>query len=228
MTTTTTTTAKTTAKTMKEFEKATFADLKGAFGYKNPMQAPRLLKVVVSTGIGSIKDKKKIELVADRLAKITGQKPALRGAKKSIASFKVRMGDPVGYQVTLRGKRMTDFLDRLVHISLPRTKDFRGINRTAADAMGNYTLGIREHTIFPETSDEDLKDVFGMAVTVVTSSKDKVQTIAFLEHLGFPFKRVAGAEELAEKKEKMQEKKAEKKEEKKEKTEEKEKTDKKA
>jgi large subunit ribosomal protein L5 len=222
------TTTTTTVKTMKELEKATFAELKADFGYKNPMQAPRLLKVVVSTGIGSIKDKKKIELVADRLAKITGQKPALRGAKKSIASFKVRMGDPVGYQVTLRGKRMTDFLDRLVHISLPRTKDFRGINRTAADAMGNYTLGIREHTIFPETSDEDLKDVFGMAVTVVTSSKDKVQTIAFLEHLGFPFKRVAGAEELAEKKEKMQEKKAEKKEEKKEKTEEKEKTDKKA
>jgi len=94
-------TTTTTAKTMKELEKATFADLKGAFGYKNPMQAPRLLKVVVSTGIGSIKDKKKIELVADRLAKITGQKPALRGAKKSIASFKVRMGDPVGSCISL-------------------------------------------------------------------------------------------------------------------------------
>jgi len=208
------TTTTTTAQTMKELEKATFANLKAVFGYTNPMQAPRLIKVVVSTGIGSIKDKKKIELVADRLAKITGQKPALRGAKKSIASFKVRMGDPVGYQVTLRGKRMTDFLDRLVHISLPRTKDFRGINRTAADAMGNYTLGIREHTIFPETSDEDLKDVFGMAVTVVTSSKDKVQTIAFLEHLGFPFKRVAGAEELKEKNEVKEEEKKEKKEEK--------------
>ncbi len=180
---------KTTHKKIKELEKSSYPELKGKFGYTNPMQSPKLLKVVVSTGIGSTKDKKKIDLVADRLSKITGQKPALRGAKKSIASFKVRTGDPVGYQVTLRGKRMADFLDRLVHISLPRTKDFRGISRTAVDEMGNYTLGIREHTIFPETADEDLKDVFGMAITVVTSSRKKDQTMAFLEHLGFPFKR---------------------------------------
>ena len=180
---------KTIHKTIKELEKASYADLKARFGYTNPMQSPRLLKVVVSTGVGSIKDKKKIELIADRVAKITGQKPALRGAKKSIASFKVRTGDPVGYQVTLRGKRMYDFLDRLTNISLPRTKDFRGISRTSVDEMGNYTFGIREHTIFPETSDEDLKDVFGMGITVVTSSSYKVQTIAFLEHLGFPFKK---------------------------------------
>jgi len=180
---------KTSHTTIKDLEKSAYKTLQPKFGYTNPMQAPRLLKVVVSTGIGSLKDKKKIELVADRLAKITGQKPALRGAKKSIATFKVRTGDPVGFQITLRGKRMNDFLDRLVHISLPRTKDFRGITRTAVDEMGNYTLGIREHTIFAETSDEDLRDVFGMALTVVTSSNDKVQTIAFLEHLGFPFKK---------------------------------------
>lgn len=180
---------KTSHTTIKDLEKSAYKALQPKFGYTNPMQAPRLLKVVVSTGIGSLKDKKKIELVADRLAKITGQKPALRGAKKSIATFKVRTGDPVGFQITLRGKRMNDFLDRLVHISLPRTKDFRGISRTAVDEMGNYTLGIREHTIFAETSDEDLRDVFGMALTVVTSSNDKVQTLAFLEHLGFPFKK---------------------------------------
>ena len=176
-------------KTIKELEKNTYATLKGTFGYTNPMQAPRLQKIVISSGIGSTKDKKKIELIADRLAKITGQKPAIRGAKKSIATFKVRTGDPVGYQITLRGKRMYDFLDRLVNISLPRTKDFRGISRTAGDEMGNYTLGIREHTIFPETADEDLKDVFGIAITVVTSSKSKAQTLAFLEHLKFPFKK---------------------------------------
>src|ERR1035437_1209459 len=176
-------------KTTKELEKNTYATLKGAFGYTNPMQAPRLLKVVVSSGIGSTKDKKKIELIADRLAKITGQKPAIRGAKKSIATFKVRTGDPVGYQTTIRGKRMYDFVDRLVNISLPRTKDFRGISRTAGDEMGNYTLGIREHTIFAETSDEDLKDVFGLAITIVTSSKNKSETLAFLEHLKFPFKK---------------------------------------
>jgi large subunit ribosomal protein L5 len=180
---------KTTTHTIKDLQKSAYISLKEKFGYVNPMQSPRLLKIVISSGIGSLKDKKKIELVADRLAKITGQKPALRGAKKSIATFKVRTGDPVGFQITLRGKRMNDFLDRLIHISLPRTKDFRGISRTAVDEMGNYTLGIREHTIFPETSDEDLRDVFGMAITVVTSSNDKIQTLAFLEHLGFPFKK---------------------------------------
>lgn len=179
----------TSPKTIQELDKASFVGLKDALALKNPMQAPRLSKIVISTGIGSVKDKKKIELIADRLMKITGQKPALRGAKKSIASFKVRTGDPVGYQITLRGKRMTDFLDRLVHIALPRTKDFRGISRTAVDMMGNYTLGVREHTIFPETADEDLKDVFGFAVTIVTTSTDKAQTLPFLEYLGLPFKK---------------------------------------
>ncbi len=175
--------------TTYELNKKSFAGMKEKFGWKNTMQSPRLLKVVVSTGIGSIKDKKKVELIADRLAKITGQKPALRGAKKSIATFKVRTGDPVGYQVTLRGKRMCDFVDRLVNIALPRTKDFRGISRNGVDEMGNYTLGIKEHSIFAETSDEDLKDVFGFAITVVTTSKRKEETLAFLEYLGFPFKK---------------------------------------
>ena len=175
-------------KTTYELNKDSFKGMKEKFGWKNPMQSPCLIKVIVSTGIGSLKDKKKIELISDRVSKITGQKPALRGAKKSIASFKVRQGDPVGFQVTLRGKRMCDFIDRLVHIALPRTKDFRGISKTAVDEMGNYTLGIKEHTIFAETSDEDLKDVFGMGVTIITSSKKKEETIAFLEYLGFVFK----------------------------------------
>lgn len=176
-------------KTMKELDKDSFKAMKGAFGYTNPMQAPRIQKVVISCGIGSIKDKKKVELIADRLSKITGQKPAVRSAKKAIATFRSRVGDPVGYQITLRGFRMFDFLDKLVHIAFPRTKDFRGISRTSVDNMGNYTIGIKEHTIFPETSDEDLKDVFGFAVTVVTSSNNKKETTAFLEHLGFPLKK---------------------------------------
>lgn len=176
--------------TTYELNKNSFKGMKEKFGWKNPMQAPRLLKVVVSSGIGSVKDKKKVELIADRLAKITGQKPAIRATKKSIASFKTRQGDPSGYIVTLRGKRMADFIDRLVHISLPRTKDFRGISRNGVDEMGNYTLGIKEHTIFAETSDEDLKDVFGLGVVVVTTSKKKDETLAFLEYLGFPFKKV--------------------------------------
>lgn len=178
-----------TAKNTYELNKESFKALKEKFGYKNVMQAPTLKKIVISTGTGSIKDKKKIELVADRLAKITGQKPATRTSKKSIASFKVRQGDLVGYQITLRGKRMCDFIDKLVHIALPRTKDFRGISKTAVDQMGNYTLGIKEHTIFPETADEDLKDVFGFGVTIVSSSKKKEETMAFMEYLGFPFKK---------------------------------------
>lgn len=158
-------------------------------GYKNPMQAPRIVKVTVSTGVGSFKDKNKFKVVEDRLARITGQKPAPRGAKVAIANFKSRTGDVVGYQVTLRGQRMFDFLDKLIHISLPRTKDFRGISRNAADEMGNYTLGIKEHTIFPETSDEELKDVFGLAITTVTTAKSKEEVLKLLTHLGFPFKK---------------------------------------
>ena len=158
-------------------------------GYKNPMQMPRIMKVVVSSGVGSFKDKAKFKVVEDRLAKITGQKAASRGAKVSIATFKSRAGDIIGYQVTLRGKRMFDFLDRLVNIALPRTKDFRGISPTAADEMGNYTLGIKEHTIFPETADEELKDVFGLAITIVTTAKSKQEVVSFLTNLGFPFKK---------------------------------------
>jgi len=174
---------------VKEKQKKALDALKGDFGYTNEMQSPRILKVIVSTGIGSTKDKNKIKLIEDRLAKITGQKPAARQAKKSIAAFKLREGDVVGYQVTLRGKRMDTFIDKLVHVALPRTRDFRGIKRSVVDQMGNATLGIKEHTIFPETGDEDLKDVFGLSVTIVTSSNKREETLAFLEHLGFPIKK---------------------------------------
>lgn len=175
---------------IKNKTKKAFEALKSEFGYKNAMQAPKILKVVVSSGVGSQKDKKKLDLIADRLSKITGQKPARKGAKISIAAFKVREGDTVGMQVTIRGARMYDFLDKLVNIALPRTKDFRGISANGVDDMGNYTLGIKENTIFPESSDEDLKDVFGLAVTIVTNVKNKAETKAFLAHLGFPFKKV--------------------------------------
>lgn len=175
---------------IQDQQKKTFDSLKGEFGWTNRMQTPHIQKVVVSVGVGKMaKDKPKVELVADRLAKITGQKPAVRGAKKSIATYKTRVGDKVGYQITLRGKRAEDFLNRLIHVALPRTKDFKGISSGGIDEMGNYTLGIREHTVFPETVDEELKDVFGMAVTVVTSAKDKKAAKAYLEHLGFPFKK---------------------------------------
>jgi len=176
-------------KTVAELNKESFKALKESLGLKNAMQAPKLSKVIVTSGFGSIKDKKKIELIQDRLMKITGQKPAVRAAKKAMASFKTRTGDPIAYQVTLRGNRMFDFMDRLINIALPRTKDFRGLSRTAVDDMGNYTLGIKENTIFAETSDEDLKDVFGLGITMVISSNDKKNTLAFLEYIGMPLKK---------------------------------------
>lgn len=166
--------------------------MKADFGWANRMQTPKIEKVVVSVGVGkTLKqgNKDKVELIAKRLATITGQKPATRGAKKSIATYKTRIGDLVGYQVTLRGARMYDFLNRLIHVALPRTKDFKGISASGLDEMGNYTLGIREHSVFPETADEELKDVFGMAITIVTSAKDKKTARAYLEHLGLPFKK---------------------------------------
>lgn len=180
--------------TMKVKLANAFDALKEGFGYVNVMQAPRIQKVVVSIGIGKVQDKQRRALIADRLARITGQKPSPRGAKKSIASFKLREGDVVGYQVTLRGARMDHFLTKLIHIALPRTRDFRGIPATAIDDMGNITLGLREHTIFPETSDEDIKDVFGLAITIVTTAKSKAEAEALLRHIGFPLqKEEAGA-----------------------------------
>lgn len=167
-------------------------ELKEVFRYKNPMQLPRILKVVVSSGIGSIKDERKRELVGERLSEITGQKAAPRGAKQAIATFKSRQGDKIGYQVTLRGQRMYDFLERLLRIALPRTKDFRGLPPEAIDEMGNYTIGIREHTIFPETSDEELRDVFGMAITIVLSTRNRDEARKFLEYIGLPFKKTQG------------------------------------
>ncbi len=181
-------------KTVKETLGTTFETLKGSLGYKNPMQAPRIEKVVVSVGTGKIDDKNKIALIQDRLAKITGQKPAPRAAKQSIASFKLREGDIIGYQVTLRGDRMYDFLYRLIHLALPQTRDFRGLKNTAFDEMGNYTLGIKEHTIFPETSDEELKDVFGFAVTIVTTAKTKEEAEALLRHIELPLQKVEAEE----------------------------------
>ena len=177
--------------TVKEKEAEAFSKMKTVFHYKNVMAAPKLKKIVlnIGTGTGLRKDKNRNTFISDRLAKITGQKTALRGAKKSISSFKVRQGDPIGVIVTLRGKRMYAFLEKLVNVALPRTKDFRGINRTVVDNIGNLTLGIKEHTIFPETADEDIKDVFGLSITLVSTAKDRKEGLAFFELLGVPFKK---------------------------------------
>lgn len=165
-----------------------FETMKGEFGYPNTMASPKLTKIVISTGVGKAKDKNRNKMIEERLARITGQKPAVRAARQSIAGFKLREGDIVGYQVTLRGNRMYEFLDKLIHIALPRTRDFRGLNASSIDDMGNYTLGIKENTIFPETSEEDLKDVFGMSITLVTTAKTKPEAEVFIRHLGMPLK----------------------------------------
>lgn len=177
--------------TVKEKETEAYTKMKDAFHFKNVMAAPKLKKVVINVGTGTAmkKDKNKNDAIADRIAKISGQKAALRGAKQSISSFKIRQGDPVGVVVTLRGKRMFAFLEKLINVALPRTKDFRGINRKAVDNIGNLTIGIKEHTIFPETADEDIRDVFGLSVTLVSSAKNKKEGTAFFELLGIPFKK---------------------------------------
>ena len=175
--------------TVKEKATKAFENLKKDFGYKNMLQAPRIEKIVVTTTIGSIKDAKKKDLMLDRMTKITGQRPMTTQAKKSIATFKLRAGDASGYKVTLRGERMWSFLDKVVNIAFPRTKDFRGISATGVDGMGNFSFGIKENTVFPETADENVQDVFSLGATIVTSSKSKEETKAFLDTLGFLFKK---------------------------------------
>lgn len=177
--------------TFKEKEATVFETIGKKFGLKNKMQSPKITKVIVTSATGSVKDAKKKELIGNRMTKFTGQKVVQKAAKKSMAAFKVRQGDAVGYVVTLRGDRMRDFLDKVVNIVLPRTRDFRGLNAASIDSMGNFNFGIKEHTVFPETADEELKDVFGLGITVVTTSKDKVLTRALLEHFGFLFKKEA-------------------------------------
>lgn len=177
--------------TLKLKQAGAFDALKSQFGYTNKLAAPRIQKVVVSVGTGSgmKRDRNKNDFVIDRLTKIVGQKPSVKSAKQSIASFKIRQGDPVGVVVTLRGERMWSFLEKLVHVALPRTKDFRGITRSSAGELGNMSIGIREHTIFPETSDEEISQVFGLAITIVTTATSRPEGLAFFEYLGFPLKK---------------------------------------
>ena len=172
-------------------QKTAFDVLKADFGYQNVMAAPHIEKVVVSVGTGkrAKTDKRWNDHVADRLTKITGQAPSLRQAKKSIAQFKIRTGDQIGLTTTLRGEKALSFFDKLIHVALPRTRDFRGIAATGVDEMGNLTIGVKEHTIFPATADEDLNDVFGLSVTVVTTASSKEEARAFFDYLGVPCKK---------------------------------------
>lgn len=164
--------------------------LRERLGYSNVHQVPRLEKVVVNMGVGAaVQDPKQLEAAMDDLATITGQKPAVTRAKKSIAGFKVRQGMAIGAKVTLRGDRMWEFVDRLLSMALPRIRDFRGISPDSFDGRGNYSLGVTEQLIFPEIDYDKVDRVRGMDITFVTSAKTDEEARALLEALGFPFKR---------------------------------------
>ena len=158
------------------------------FEYKSVMQVPKISKIVINMGIGdAVHDSKRIEEAAAELALITGQKPLITKAKKSLAVFKLREGMPIGVKVTLRGRKMYDFLDRLINVSLPRVRDFRGVSKTAFDGFGNYTLGIREQIIFPEIDYDKVQKIRGMDITIVTTAKNNQEGQALLTKMGMPF-----------------------------------------
>ena len=162
--------------------------LQRELGYSNPMQVPRLDKVILNMGVGdAIKDGRMLEAAVDDLAVITGQKPVITKARKSVAGFKVREGMAIGAKVTLRGDRMWEFIDRLVSIAIPRIRDFRGLNPAAFDGHGNYTLGLTEQLIFPEIDYDKVVKVRGMDITVVTTAKTDEEGRALLIAFGFPF-----------------------------------------
>jgi large subunit ribosomal protein L5 len=159
------------------------------FGISNPMAIPRVQKVVLNMGMGeAIANAKILDTAADELRAITGQKPVITKAKKSIASFKLRQGMPIGVMVTLRGDRMYEFLDRLVSIALPRVRDFRGVSPKAFDGRGNYTIGVREQLIFPEIDFNKVDKLRGMNISIITTARNDEQARALLKGLGMPFR----------------------------------------
>jgi large subunit ribosomal protein L5 len=164
--------------------------LKARLGYDNIMQLPKLEKIVLSIGLGeAIQDAKALEAAEKDLAKISGQHPVITKAKKSISPFKLRAGMPIGMMVTLRGKRMYDFFDKLVNVVLPRFRDFRGVSRDSFDGRGNYSLGIKEQIVFPEIDYDKIDKIRGLEVTIVTTAKNDNEASTLLELMGMPFRR---------------------------------------
>ena len=160
------------------------------FGYSTPMRAPRILKVTVNMGVGDAKqDSKMLDAASEQLATITGQRPNVRRARKSIAQFKVREGMPVGVAVTLRGARGYEFLDRLMSVAIPRIRDFRGLSPRSFDGRGNYSMGVREQIIFPEVDYDEVDQVRGLDITITTTAQSDDEAFALLEALGMPFAR---------------------------------------
>lgn len=184
-----------TNKLREKYQKEVIPQMMTKFGYKNSMAVPRIEKVVVNTGFGRLvsgktsdEQKKVFTAVLDDLSLICGQKPILTKAKKAIAAFKTRKGMPIGTMITLRGNRMYDFLERVINIALPRSRDFRGIEQKSFDKKGNLTISIKEHIVFPEILPEKIKNIFGFEITVVNTSKTRESGIELLKLLGFPIK----------------------------------------
>jgi large subunit ribosomal protein L5 len=172
----------------EHYEKTVRPALMKEFNYKNPFEVPRLDKIVLNMGLGeATQDSKKVDLAAAELAAITGQKPVVTRAKKSIATFKLRENMPIGAKVTLRRDRMFEFLDRLVNIALPRVRDFRGLNGKSFDGRGNYALGLKEQIVFPEIDYDKVDTVRGMDIVICTTAKTDAEAKALLKHFNMPF-----------------------------------------
>lgn len=172
------------------FNKSIKSELQQKLGIKNPMATPKLVKIVVNMGVkDAVSDKKNIERAGKAMEIITGQKAKVAKAKKSVASFKLRQGDPIGVVVTLRGKRMYDFYEKLISIVFPRLKDFHGISRTSFDGQGNYAIGFSEYAVFPEVDPATVERVQGLEVSIVTSAVSDQDALSLLEILGTPFQK---------------------------------------
>jgi large subunit ribosomal protein L5 len=177
------------ARLKERYQKEVAPAIAKEFGISNPMAIPRVQKVVLNMGMGeAIANAKILDTAADELRAVTGQKPVITKAKKSIASFKLRQGMPIGVMVTLRGDRMYEFLDRLVSIALPRVRDFRGVSPKAFDGRGNYTIGVREQLIFPEIDFNKVEKLRGMNISIITTARNDEQARALLKGLGMPFR----------------------------------------
>ncbi|MDQ2936504.1 MAG: 50S ribosomal protein L5 [Acidobacteriota bacterium] len=178
------------ARLKEKYQKEVAPAIAKEFGIKNPMAIPRVQKIVLNMGMGeAIANAKILDTATDELRTITGQKPVVTKAKKSIASFKLRQGMPIGVMVTLRGDRMYEFLDRFVSIALPRVRDFRGVSPKAFDGRGNYTIGVREQLIFPEIDFNKVDKLRGMNISIITSARNDEQARALLKGLGMPFRQ---------------------------------------
>lgn len=174
----------------EKYNKQITKELVTEFGYKNVLQVPKVTKVTINIGVGETLSKQNsLEKIVENLSIIAGQKPIINKAKKSIAGFKIREGDKVGLSVTLRGKKMYDFIDRLVSITLPRIRDFRGIPSKSFDKQGNYTIGIKEHTVFPEIPYDTVEFIHGLQITITTTAKNEKEGKSLLTHFGFPFSK---------------------------------------